>query len=88
MIDLSSPALFEGKKALVTGAAGAVLGADVQERAIMADPRNYYAQEILKDGTPVTIRAIRTDDEEGFVTRSGLSIVRRYTDVSSLRRRI
>jgi RimJ/RimL family protein N-acetyltransferase len=32
----------------------------------MADPRNYYAQEILKDGTAVTIRAIRTDDEEGI----------------------
>ncbi len=32
----------------------------------LLNPRNYYAQEILKDGTPVTIRAIRTDDEEGI----------------------
>ena len=30
----------------------------------MADPRNYYAQEILRDGTLVTIRAIRKDDKE------------------------
>jgi RimJ/RimL family protein N-acetyltransferase len=30
----------------------------------MADPRNYYAQETLKDGTPLTIRAIRKDDKE------------------------
>jgi RimJ/RimL family protein N-acetyltransferase len=30
----------------------------------MADPRNYYAQETLKDGTLVTIRAIRKDDKE------------------------
>ena len=36
------------------------------ERALMADPRNYYAQEILKDGTPVTIRAIRKDDKESI----------------------
>jgi hypothetical protein len=32
----------------------------------MADPRNYYVQETLKDGTPVTIRAIRKDDKEGI----------------------
>ena len=32
----------------------------------MADPRNYYAQETLKDGTPVTIRAIRKDDKESI----------------------
>src|SRR4029453_9927517 len=31
---------------------------------LMADPRNYYAQETLKDGTPVAIRAIRKDDKE------------------------
>ena len=30
----------------------------------MADLRNYYAQETLKDGTPVTIRAIRKDDKK------------------------
>lgn len=30
----------------------------------MADPRNYYAQETLKDGTLITIRAIRKDDKE------------------------
>jgi RimJ/RimL family protein N-acetyltransferase len=30
----------------------------------MADPRNYYAQETLKDGTTLTIRAIRKDDKE------------------------
>jgi RimJ/RimL family protein N-acetyltransferase len=33
---------------------------------LMADPRNYYAQETLKDGTPVTIRAIRKDDKESI----------------------
>jgi hypothetical protein len=32
----------------------------------MADPRNYYAQETLKDGTPITIRAIRKDDKESI----------------------
>jgi len=32
----------------------------------MADPRNYYAQETLKDGTPVTFRAIRKDDKESI----------------------
>jgi len=30
----------------------------------MADPRKYCAQETVKDGTPVTIRAIRKDDKE------------------------
>ena len=30
------------------------------------DARNYYAQETLKDGTPVTIRAIRKDDKESI----------------------
>jgi RimJ/RimL family protein N-acetyltransferase len=30
----------------------------------MGDLRNYYAQETLKDGTPVTIRAIRKDDKK------------------------
>jgi hypothetical protein len=34
------------------------------ERALMADPRKYCAQETVKDGTPVTIRAIRKDDKE------------------------
>ena len=29
----------------------------------MAYPRNYYAQETLKDGTLVTVRAIRKDDK-------------------------
>jgi RimJ/RimL family protein N-acetyltransferase len=29
----------------------------------MPDPRNYCAQEILRDGTPVTIRAIRKSDK-------------------------
>ena len=32
----------------------------------MADPRNYCAKETLKDGTPVTIRAIRKDDKESI----------------------
>jgi RimJ/RimL family protein N-acetyltransferase len=34
--------------------------------ALIVDPRNYYAQETLKDGTPVTIRAIRKDDKESI----------------------
>jgi RimJ/RimL family protein N-acetyltransferase len=33
---------------------------------LMVDPRNYYARETLKDGTPVTIRAIRRDDKESL----------------------
>lgn len=32
----------------------------------MADPRNYYARETLKDGTAVSIRAIRKDDKESL----------------------
>ena len=46
MIDVSSPTLFKGEKALVTRAAAEVLRAHVKERAITADPRNYYTQEI------------------------------------------
>jgi hypothetical protein len=33
---------------------------------LMVDPRNYYARETLKDGTPVTIRAIRRDEKESL----------------------
>ena len=36
------------------------------ERAVVVDPRNYYAQDTLKDGTPVTIRAIRQDDKKSI----------------------
>src|SRR4026208_2254761 len=32
----------------------------------MADPQNYYVQEALQDGTPVTNRAIRKDDKESI----------------------
>jgi RimJ/RimL family protein N-acetyltransferase len=35
-----------------------------QEKALMGDPPNYYAHEILRDGTSVTIRAIRKDDQK------------------------
>jgi len=31
------------------------------------DPRSYCAAEKLKDGTPVTVRAIRLDDREGIL---------------------
>ena len=31
---------------------------------LVADPRNYYSQETLKDGTAITIRAIRKDDKK------------------------
>ena len=34
---------------------------------LMADPRNYYVHETLKDGTPVTIRAIRKDDKKSIL---------------------
>ena len=44
---------------------GGILGPTL-ERAFMADPRNYYAQETLKDGTRITIRAIRKDDKESI----------------------
>jgi RimJ/RimL family protein N-acetyltransferase len=33
----------------------------------MIDPRNYAASEILKDGTPVTIRAIRPGDSNNIL---------------------
>lgn len=32
----------------------------------MADPRNYHTTETLKDGTRITIRAIRKDDKENI----------------------
>jgi len=34
----------------------------------MPDPRNHFAHQTLKDGTPVTIRAIRKDDKERILT--------------------
>jgi RimJ/RimL family protein N-acetyltransferase len=34
----------------------------------MTDARNYFAQETLKNGLQVTIRAIRPDDREGLLT--------------------
>ena len=46
------------------------------------DPRNYIASEVLKDGTPVTIRAIRREDKgrllEAFKTLDRESIYRRF----------
>jgi GNAT superfamily N-acetyltransferase len=46
------------------------------------DPRNYVAREILKDGTEVTVRAIRSDDknslEEVFRSLDQESIYRRF----------
>ena len=33
----------------------------------MTDTRNYIAHEILKDGTEVTVRAIRPDDGAGIL---------------------
>jgi GNAT superfamily N-acetyltransferase len=48
----------------------------------MADPRNYYTQETLKDGTPVTIRAVRTDDKErihdAFMALDREAVYRRF----------
>jgi RimJ/RimL family protein N-acetyltransferase len=45
-------------------------------------PRNYSASEILRDGTPVTIRAIRRDDEslllEAFKSLDRESVYRRF----------
>ena len=35
----------------------------------MIDARNYVAAENLKDGTPVTIRAIGKDDKNGLRCR-------------------
>jgi hypothetical protein len=34
---------------------------------LVPDPRNYNAQEILKDGTPITIRAIRKNDKASIL---------------------
>jgi RimJ/RimL family protein N-acetyltransferase len=34
---------------------------------LMNDPKNYSAQEILKNGLEVTIRAIRPDDRQAFL---------------------
>jgi RimJ/RimL family protein N-acetyltransferase len=52
------------------------------ESAHMADPRNYYAEETLKDGTPVTIRAIRKDDKQrihsAFMALDREAVYRRF----------
>jgi GNAT superfamily N-acetyltransferase len=37
------------------------------EGLLMADPRNYHTAEALKDGTPITIRAIRKDDKKSIL---------------------
>ena len=46
------------------------------------DPRNYSADETLRDGTPVTIRAIRRDDKsrllEAFKSLDRESVYRRF----------
>lgn len=46
------------------------------------DPRNYAASEILRDGTPVAIRAIRRDDKsrllEAFKSIDRESVYRRF----------
>ncbi len=46
------------------------------------DPHNYGASEILRDGTPVTIRAIRRDDKsrllEAFKNLDRESVYRRF----------
>ena len=46
------------------------------------DPRNYIANEILKDGTTVTIRAVRRDDKsrllEAFKSLDRESVYRRF----------
>jgi RimJ/RimL family protein N-acetyltransferase len=46
------------------------------------DPRNYSASELLGDGTPVTIRAIRRDDKsrllEAFKSLDRESVYRRF----------
>ena len=46
------------------------------------DPRNYTASEVLKDGTAVTIRAIRREDRaaclEAFKNLDRESVYRRF----------
>lgn len=46
------------------------------------DPRHYFANEVLKDGTAVTVRAIRRDDQgrllEAFKSLDRESIYRRF----------
>ena len=46
------------------------------------DPRNYTASEVLKDGTPVAIRAIRREDKgrllEAFENLDRESVYRRF----------
>ena len=46
------------------------------------DPRNYIASEVLKDGTAVTIRAIRREDKgrllEAFKNLDRESVYRRF----------
>jgi hypothetical protein len=48
----------------------------------MMDPQNYTASETLKDGTPVTIRAIRHDDDntilDAFKNLDRDSVYRRF----------
>ncbi len=46
------------------------------------DPQHYFANEVLKDGAPVTVRAIRRDDQgrllEAFKSLDRESIYRRF----------
>jgi hypothetical protein len=53
------------------------------------DPRNYVAYESLKDGTEVTIRAIRRDDKshlrEAFKNLDRESIYRRFFTAGACR---
>jgi hypothetical protein len=48
----------------------------------VADPRNYLAHDVLKDGTEVTVRAIRHDDDntilDAFKNLDRDSVYRRF----------
>jgi acetyltransferase len=66
--------------------------ADIPKTAIRAYPSRYIAKWTLKDGTPVTIRPIRPEDEPTMVkfhqTLSERSVYLRYFHLMNLEQRV
>ena len=55
---------------------------------LMADPRNYYVHETSRTAPQSPSAQSGKTIKRVYLTRSGLSIVRRSTAASSVRRRI
>jgi len=66
--------------------------ADIPKTAIRAYPSRYIAKWTMKDGTPVTIRPIRPEDEPAMVkfheTLSERSVYLRYFHLMNLEQRV